>query len=449
MKQDLINYDGFPRSILKSQALIGFGTALCESLESYFERLLAAHDIQRTHLECLVKGDLATDKTAKALVEPVRLDGPSATARAFAVRLAELTQQPDVRHLGLGWLNEILASADALRHRAAWCPLCVRDTRLERRVAHAPLLWSVKSVEACAIHRVVLVSSCWNCNAVLGARSGLRFPFLNCAKCMVPLDKANTGDAQSETLANENQLAATEQVGALIAKLQRRIADEPLTRPDMRRIIHSAVDRGVCSGTMELTRRAQISKSTLSALLHGRKVGLDTWVRIALAADVALAGMFAPDLWEEGVFGKCVSWRSAQSKDRQRPAVDWEWVQRDALRRIEGPDAVSVYELSRTLETDPQHLKRKLGPLAARLNEAAAMQRRRDQTRRVSSLAQRIREKAAEMREAGRRVSARSVARHLDQKRMSITFVLAYREAAADIGQAPILGRARMKDLRS
>ena len=53
MRRDLITYASQPRSVLKSQLPIGFGTPLCESLESYFERLLAAHDIQRKQLECL------------------------------------------------------------------------------------------------------------------------------------------------------------------------------------------------------------------------------------------------------------------------------------------------------------------------------------------------------------------------------------------------------------
>jgi transcriptional regulator with XRE-family HTH domain len=214
----------------------------------------------------------------------------------------------------------------------------------------------------------------------------------------------------------------------------------------MRKVIRSAVDRGVCSGTIDLARRAQISKSTLSALLHGQKAGLDTWVRIALAADVSLPGLFAPDLWAENVTGKCLSWRSVQSEARQRPPLDWYGVRQDVIRRIEGPDAISVYELGRTLHADAKYLKVKLGPLALRLNEAAAAQRRRDLMEHVSSIALRIREEAAELRAEGRRVSARSLARRTGQARASIAFVLALREAAADIGRPLIRGPARIKD---
>lgn len=448
MRRDLITYASQPRSVLKSQLPIGFGTPLCESLESYFERLLAAHDIQRKQLECLVTGDLESPKLAKGLVEPVRVDNASATSHAFAVRLSEMTQQPTVACLGFGWMNVVISSIDTLRNRAAWCPACVRDCRLARRVSHMPLLWAVKTVEACTVHQVALITSCRNCDASFCVRSGLRFPFLNCPKCMVPLDAARDGDAGPETRATPKQLAATEQVGALVAKLQQRGPVEPLRQPDMRRIIRSAVDRGVCSGTMELVRRAQISKSTLSALLHGQKAGLDTWVRVALAADVSLPGLFAPTLWAECVTGDCHSWRSVQSEARQRPPLDWDGVRQDVIRRIEGSDAVSVYELGRTLSADATYLKFKLGPLALRLNEAAAAQRRRDLVEHVSSLALRVREAAAEMRAGGRRVSARSLARHIGQRRLSIAFVLAFREASADIGRPPIRGRARIEDSR-
>ena len=215
----------------------------------------------------------------------------------------------------------------------------------------------------------------------------------------------------------------------------------------MRRVIQSAVDRGLCAGTIEFVRRAQISKSTLSSLLRGQKAGLDTWVRIALAADLSLPGLFAADLWEEGVTGVSVSWRSVLSEARQRAPLDWDCVRRDVLRSIEGSDAISVYELARVLHADPQYLKFKLGPLAARLNEAAAVRSRRDRREQVAALAARVRKEAAELYAVGRRVSARSLARRLGQGRVSHAFVLAYREAAADIGKAPILGSARLRDL--
>ena len=67
----------------------------------------------------------------------------------------------------------------------------------------------------------------------------------------------------------------SEEVEKMIGALQALGPDAALTVPDLRKVIQSTVDRGVCSGTIELVRRAQISKSTLSALLRGYKAGLE------------------------------------------------------------------------------------------------------------------------------------------------------------------------------
>ena len=121
MSHDLVSYENQPRAPLKSLPPIGFGTPLSESLESYLERLCAVHDVQRKQLECFVTGELQSHKRSQGLIEPVRVDSAWPTTQAFASSLSALNQQPNVARLGFGWLTCILAGADALRQRSAWC----------------------------------------------------------------------------------------------------------------------------------------------------------------------------------------------------------------------------------------------------------------------------------------------------------------------------------------
>ena len=442
MSHDLVSYENQPRAPLKSLPPIGFGTPLSESLESYLERLCAVHDVQRKQLECFVTGELQSHKRSQGLIEPVRVDSAWPTTQAFASSLSALNQQPNVARLGFGWLTCVLAGADALRQRSAWCTLCVRDCHAGKRASYLPLSRAVKSVEACVEHRVALASACRNCLATFGPRSGLRFPFLNCPRCLVPLDAVWDGDQRRAQQATDKQVMVSEEVGKMIGALQALDPDAVLTVPDLRKVIRSAVERGVCSGTIELVRRAQISKGTLSALLHGYKAGLDTWVRIALAADVSLAGLFAPELWAEGVRGICISWRSELSENRRRPSLDWDAVRRDVGDRLERADPIGIYALGRVLSADPKHLKKQLGPLAAELQVAVSKHRAAELAETAKLLAQKIRGEAVALRENGSRVSARAIAKRVSQGRASIVFVMAFQAVAAEIGHAPIRGRS-------
>ena len=208
--------------------------------------------------------------------------------------------------------------------------------------------------------RVVQVFGCAQAHHGI-SRAGLRFPFLNCPRCLVPLHMGSGTDEPLAEPADADQLAAAEQVGTMIAKLQQRGDPGTLVKPDLRRVITSALGRELCVGTNDFVRKALISKGTLSSLLNVQKAGLDTWVRVSLAADVSLAGLFAPELWKEGVFGRSISWRSVISEARQRPPLDWHAVRDEAMRILQGASVISCYELGRRLKADPQYLKKRLG----------------------------------------------------------------------------------------
>jgi hypothetical protein len=434
MSLEIVSYDAYPpRAALKSQPVIAFGTSVAEGLESYLERLLSVHDIQRKHMECFITGDVDSEKRVRGCIEPVRPDSPWHTSRDFADRLAQLTGQPEVARLGLGWLTHVISGADALRTHVAWCALCVRDCHLGRRKQYVPLLWAVKSVEVCSVHNVVLATRCSNCEASFISRAGLRFPFLNCPRCLVPLHMGNGMEEPLAEPASGDQLAAAQQVGTMIAKLQERGDPSTLVKPSLRRIIDSAIRRELCVGTNDFVRQSQISKGTLSALLNGQKAGLDTWVRVSLAADVSLAGVFAPELWKEGVVGNSISWRSATSASRQRAPLQWAAIRDQATQLLQGASPISVYQLGRQLKADPQHIKRGLGSIASQLNKAAAESRAREAVAKAESLALDICVEADAMRSEGMRVSARSIAKRMNKGRRSCEFLLAFEKAAGRI----------------
>ena len=70
-------------------------------------------------------------------------------------------------------------------------------------------------------------------------------------------------------------------------------------------------------------------------------------MRVAMAADVSLAGTFAPELWKEGYAGRPIAWRSTHSA-RRKPGIDWNAVRAKVRSRFAKGAAVSVYALCRS-----------------------------------------------------------------------------------------------------
>lgn len=130
-----------PRSVLHSLRPLGLGTPFVESAESYLRRLTASHVVERSKLHHFINhygdpiyGDLRG--------QPARVDTPTANAAAYMRRTAELTRQPAVALLGLGWLAGCATSQNCLRKRRAWCGLCFLEMQAHRQELSVPMLWS-------------------------------------------------------------------------------------------------------------------------------------------------------------------------------------------------------------------------------------------------------------------------------------------------------------------
>lgn len=441
MAHSPVDYRPFQRSELKSVPPEEGASGLVESLGGYLERLAVVIDVPRKHLELFVAGKpiLTRGRGGRphSLSEVVRADSPLRRSAAFAAKLAELTHQPEVARLGLGWMCDVLTVPEAIRRHCAWCPRCLKDSLQGRRPAYVPLLWSIKAVEVCPLHGVPLRSSCAHCGAAFPMRAGLRHPFHSCSNCFLPLSQASSDSKPADGRATLDQRAAAESVQEMLRLLLSRPAGAELRKPDLRRVIESATARGVCAGTEHFLRIAHISKGTFSGLLHGAKGNLDLWVRVALAADVSLAGLFAPELWAEDVRGESISWLRRFTPIRRWRSLDWEDIRRQAEAQIESGDAESFAAFSTRLGVDAAHLRRGLGRrLVDRLNKAAAAKRDRESSAEVLALATQMVKETASMVGEGVRPSARALARRLSRGRQSSIFITALRIAQKRLSNA-------------
>jgi DNA-binding XRE family transcriptional regulator len=229
-------------------------------------------------------------------------------------------------------------------------------------------------------------------------------------------------------------------VAEFIEALQKTSLDWTPGRPDVARLIESAVRRGVVQTRAALAREAGISKGSLHLYEHqGGNPSLDCLARLALAAGVGLAGLFVPEAWVErgdgAAFGGC-AWLEPR---RRRPRRNWV----DVSAHVEGclisAVPVTTAELARKIGTCPSYLRKQIGSRATDLDEA--VRNRNEQLRQEAAkrLAGVIEEKATLLTAAGVKVSVRKLAKSVNARRNSRRFNTALAIARARGGVKPVL----------
>lgn len=341
-----------PRSVLHSLHSLGSGTPFVESAESYLRRLTASHFVERSKLHHFINhygvpiyGDLRG--------QAARVDAPTASAAAFMLRTAELTRQPTVALLGLGWLAGCVTSQHCLRKRRAWCCLCFLEMQERGREPYVPMLWSFALLDCCPRHGMPLAAQCGNCgqgSPMTRERIGRIGECGSCGKSLAGGMLLTTPHAAPRSPSARDS-AIADQLGRLLLAAQN--GSEGIRRPLFSKLIVELHRRGYSVSPSELVRRMGVSKGTISDLLKGRgEPGLDLLLRLATALAIPLPdvvlGLSDAQLLR---VGNPIVWPS-----RTKPRKDWGQVQ-TALRlesRLSQP--ASLQNFARQVGVDARHL---------------------------------------------------------------------------------------------
>lgn len=423
------------RAVLHSLAPIGAGTAFCESLESYICRLAKSHRVARQGLETLVSnagGPIYRD----VRYQPPRLGGPSAASAEFSRRLAVLTHRPEVELLGLGWLAGRASPVGMVRRHRAWCPQCFGKARADNLPPHHQMLWSMAAYERCLVHDTVLHTTCPHCGRASSTARGTAQELDHCSWCDSDLAKSLASRAPTfRSLSRLGAQAVDSRASRLLGELVGCVSQlrESAELPAVRRVVESAVSRGKALHAADIARRAGIAKSSLHGYMHstGGLPSLGALLRLALAADVSLAGMFSAECWHEDVFGSENLQVAHALGVRKHAKLDWDRIRAQIENQIRADFPESLEQIARVVNVDPADLRRKVPALAKqlRLARSDALARRREAD--VRALADRIRRAEAT---AGQPVSVRQMAKVLRVHRQWQVFKQAWQLAARSRG---------------
>jgi hypothetical protein len=243
-----------PRSRLYPLEPIGFGTPLVESLTGYVARLAEAH--------CVSTGTLYSKEidalTGKGNIFTFRLEiesgysihtinGRGTVAADFVRALESLTHRRDLRYLTLLPWAEVLPVQGGFQRRArAWCPHCLRTWRADAKALYEPLLWTLKPVAFCALHRRPLCFLCPSCKRQNGALDGRTRPG-HCSRCGQWLAPTASGVLSDEPALINDDLVWGDWVATELGQLLAAAPGLPFApaRADIARVISLCVERMV------------------------------------------------------------------------------------------------------------------------------------------------------------------------------------------------------------
>lgn len=152
---------------------IGLNTGMVERLTSYLTRLAEEHYVT---LGTLVGKELALVLGKEYLINSSlnggsrfydtgsELNGYGKAADDCIKGLEALTGQTKLSQLTLLRWNTLFPWRGLLRTKKAWCTGCLSDWKEREQPIYEPLSWSVKPVQICTRHHLVLQTKCPHCN---------------------------------------------------------------------------------------------------------------------------------------------------------------------------------------------------------------------------------------------------------------------------------------------
>ena len=268
------------RSRLYSPEPVGIGTGMVESLASYLARMDEAHFVSAPDLmHCIASG--ATDDVLYKdhqiynlmRLRSRELNGLHQIAQRWSTLVANQTRCQGIDQLTLLPWRHILTPRALTHSGQCWCPQCLDDRLDAGQPVYWPLLWSLRAVTVCPIHRISLEQRCHRCHTAvpsLTARGRIGF----CPKCEVRLgfegrDGSDGRPVKDAVDVTENAVKIARGALTMLAAsslIQERVAIDKLVG-----LLEYCLQSASCR-QVALAKRLGMSPATLNRLICRRSL---------------------------------------------------------------------------------------------------------------------------------------------------------------------------------
>ena len=160
-------------SVLYNIEPIGLNTQFKESFSSYVSRLAISHNVTFGTLFSKIITPLLNKeyliniakKGGNGFYDSSNgINGIGTLAMDFVEVISSLTTRDDLKGMTMVYWSNILPSRELMRAEKAWCPECFQDALENNKVIYEQLVWTLKIVNICTIHKVKLSNRCPFCS---------------------------------------------------------------------------------------------------------------------------------------------------------------------------------------------------------------------------------------------------------------------------------------------
>jgi hypothetical protein len=424
---ELVEDGGAPEpTSLYSLQPAGVCTPYAESIDSYAFRLTERHRIARCVLDELIRDRLSVEAVGFDKVGTV--DAPTRRGCDYARALADLTGVPAVAELGLHAYAGVLCRYRALKPIRAWCGQCFSQSRATGDPATWPLLWALSTTEICLKHNVYLQTQCLKCGCSFSSNRQWRGPLDICPQCGCDLAGASAEQMEHANFRakERTEFAAFDRVAVelsaeLVSSTGGILQENLALRVDFQQLIDRVESLRIADTATALGRHARLQKSTMHDLSHGNGgANLPNLTRLAIVAQVSLAGVMVPSLWR--VNPQNASWNLQLPQPKQRCLRDWVRIRAEISGMAAGPEATSPSAVAKQLNIDPRLFRERMGDLAKEMSGRSELERIRRFEERVAQFTLRIIEQRNVLQRSTQRPSCRRIAEAIRLPRGSKVF---------------------------
>ena len=255
-------------------------------------RLAAAHSVSTLDL---IRDGFSTE-VSTTLGDTRRIGGSAhdkfnGTGRSTDIwvnAVETATKRNDLRYLTLLAFRDLFSRKRLFRDHRAWCPRCYRVARESSRPMYDLLVWSIRIVQCCALHKRALQTRCPACNRPVKAIGRASIPAY-CGGCGNWLGSGEVEDDGG--VPTEYQLWSADFVGDLVANIGR--AEVQRLPDNVRNALQLSADAIAGGNRSRLAKCANIRHASFDGwFCNGRAVPLETilhvWHELKLTASALL-----------------------------------------------------------------------------------------------------------------------------------------------------------------
>lgn len=233
-KIELCRPELLPHTRLYHLEPVGIGTMKVESLSGYIARLAATHCVSPSALcvgevmpvinqiKLSQKGEVGSSYgqylNANFYSAAPALNGMGVIAEDWVRAMESLTLHSNLRYLtALTWRN-VISIQSWLRPMRTWCPACYQEQKEAGKIVYEQLLWTLKAVTVCCVHRSSLSTLCPHCHKTQPALNATLRPGYCClCKGWLGVTEHGEPDGLKKDVDFTEQLRITCAIGELLA----------------------------------------------------------------------------------------------------------------------------------------------------------------------------------------------------------------------------------------